>query len=383
MLIKKLIRFSLKLFLWLSLPLIVIEVLMIGLDPYLFRGFYQYDPDLGFRVRSYHTMKDGSSTNRFGFNDRDYSLQKTPGVFRILIVGDSFNWAGGREGNYATLLEHMLDEQYGQHKIDVINVGYPMTHTGEQLAMLKKYALQYNPDLVILGFFAGNDFFEADPNRKRIIVDDVYVDIDKRGERRFLGYPMLAQSRLLLFIKQKYQIYMETRGAQREAQELAASIGQPVKAGTLTEETLLRIERAKLEFCNVKTPEKQFQKNIDHIFQSIIEMNDLLQSRNIRFAVAIYPGEIQVDPNLFNAVSERFKLNKADYNLRSAQDLLGSFLHARGIRYLDLLDQFAAEGQKQKLYLFRDTHWNSAGNRLAADILFKDLVRQMDAFSAP
>jgi hypothetical protein len=185
MLIKEPLGFSLRILLWLVVQLIVIEVLMIVLDPYLFRGFYQYEPDLGFRVRSYYKMKDGSLTNRFGFNDQDYPLQKTPGVIRILIVGDSYNWAGGREGNYATLLERMLEEHYGQHQIDVINVGYPMTHTGEQLAMLKKYALEYNPDLVILGFSAGNDFFEADPNRKKLVVDDVYVDIDKRSELRF------------------------------------------------------------------------------------------------------------------------------------------------------------------------------------------------------
>jgi hypothetical protein len=156
-----------------------------------------------------------------------------------------------------------------------------------------------------------------------------------------------------------------------------------VQAARLTEETFLRTEREKLEFCNVKAPEKRFQKNIDHIFQSIIEMNDLLKSRNIKFAVAIYPAEIQIDPNLLKAVSERFKLDEADYNLRLPQDLLGSFLEARGIRYLDFLDQFAAEGQKQKLYLFRDTHWNSAGQRLAAAILFKDLLGQMEAFNAP
>jgi hypothetical protein len=354
---------------------------MIVLDPYVFKGFFQYDPDLGFRVRAYQPMKDGSLTNQFGFNDRDYPLQKPDGRFRVLIVGDSFSWAGGREGNYATLLERMLEEHYGPHKIEVINTGYPMTSTGEQLAMLKKYGLQYNPDLVILGFFAGNDFFEADPYRKRIVVDDIYVDIDKRGEHSILGYPIILQSRLLLFIKQKYQIYNESRKAKKEAQEIAAATGQPVRVGQLTEETLLNIERAKLEVCNTKT--RRFQKNIDYTFQSITEMDDLLRARNIKFAVAVYPAEIQIDQKLLDSVIARFKLNRADYNLRLAQDLLSSFLEAKGIHYVDLLDQFRTEGQRQELYLFRDTHWNSAGNRLAADILFKDLVGQIDGLNAP
>ena len=158
MLTKKLSQFSLRIFLWLILPLICVEILMIVLEPYLFKGFYEYDPDLGFRVRAYYPMDQGTITNKFGFNDDDYPLQKTPGIYKILVVGDSFGWAGGREGNYTAILERQLENHCGYHRIDVINSGYLMTQTAEQLVMLKKYGLQYHPDLVILGFFVGNDF---------------------------------------------------------------------------------------------------------------------------------------------------------------------------------------------------------------------------------
>lgn len=378
MLRKRLIKYVRRLFLWLILPLVCVEILMIVLDPYLFRGRFQYDPDLGFRGRSYYPMADGNLTNRFGFNDQDYPLQKTQGVYRIVIVGDSFNWAGDREGNYATMLEHMLDNHYGSHRVDVINTGYPGTHTGEQLAMLKKFGLQYNPDMVILGFFAGNDFFEADPNRKRIIVNDCYVDIDKRRERRFLGYPIITQSRVLLFLRQKYQLYMEKRRAQKEAEAWAGATGQPAPVGNLAEETFLNVDRAKLEFFNEKTSAKRFRSNIEYIFRSITEMSDLLKSRNIKFMVAIYPEEMQVSPKLFDTIVAKFNLNRADYNLRLAQDLLKSFLETKGIPYLDLLDRFKEEEQKHELYLFRNTHWNRDGNQLAADILFDYLVKQLD-----
>ncbi len=378
MLTKRLIKYVCRLFLWLVLPLICVEILMIVLDPYFFKGLYQYDPDLGFRIRSYYPLSDGSLTNQFGFNDQDYPLQKAQGVYRILIVGDSFGWAGEREGNYTTMLEHMLDNHYGSHKVDIVNTGYSATHTGEQLAMLKKYGLQYNPDMVILGFFAGNDFFDADPNRKRIVVNDCYLDIDKRRERRFLGYPIITQSRLLYFLRQKLWLNMERRRAQKEAQEWAAAAGQPVPVKNLSEEAFLNVNRAKLEFFNEKSSAKRFQSNIDYIFRSISEMNDLLKSRNIKFMVAIYPEEMQVNPKVFDTIVEKFNLNRADYNLRLAQDLLRSFLETKGIPYLDLLDRFQEEEQKHELYLFRNTHWNSDGNQLAADIMFDYLVKQLD-----
>jgi len=377
MLTKKISKFSLRIFVWLILPLICVEILMIVLEPYLFKGFYEYDPDLGFRVRAYYPVDDqGTITNKFGFNDDDYPLQKTPGIYRILVVGDSFGWAGGREGNYTTVLERQLDNHYGYHRIDIINAGYPMTQTAEQLVMLKKYGLQYHPDLVILGFFVGNDFIDGNPNRKRIVVNDLYIDIDKRRERIILGYPIVFHSRLLLYVKQKYKIFTELKKA--EAAEPSRSHSQQER-GTLSEGTFLDIERTSLEFFNINSSRKgRFQKNINYILQSISDMDALLKSRNIKFIVAIYPDVFQINKTLLKVIVERFRLHIEDYDLDLAQNILKLFLQSKDISYIDLTDRFRSEGQEKDLYVLRDPHWNRSGNQLAADILFETLVKRLD-----
>jgi hypothetical protein len=379
---KRIAKLALKVVVPMIFIFLFLESLMIVLDPYLFKSFYEYDPDIGFRARAHFPTDEGTLTNQFGFNDRDYALQKPQGTFRIVVVGDSFGWYGGLEGNYTALLERMLERRDGSHQVDVINTGYPGTHTGEQLVILKKYGLQYNPDLVILGFFAGNDFFDADPNRKRIVVNGCFVDIDKRHEHRFLGYPIVTQSRALLFIKQKYEIHNLTRKARKEAQEWAAATGQPAPVKNLPEDTFFNIQRANVEFFNRKNSAQLFGPNIDHIFQSIAEMNDLLKSRNIRFMVAIYADALQVSPSQFDTLVTKFALNREDYNLNLAQDVLKSFLESKQIPYLDLLGRFRSEEQKQDLYLFRNKHWNKAGNELAAEMLFEYLVKQPYDFNS-
>jgi lysophospholipase L1-like esterase len=359
-------KFLLKTVFILGLSLFLVEVLMTVFEPNLFKGFFQYDPDLGFRVRSYYPEGDGSVTNQFGFNARDYSLQKPPDVFRILVVGDSFNWAGGRQGNYTARLEQKLDSLYGSHKVDVINAGYPATHTAEQLAMLKKFGLEYNPDLVILGFFAGNDFIDADPNRKRIIVNDTFVDIDKRRERTLLGRPIILRSRLYLFLRQKYTVWKELKDA-----------GQP--NGSFSREAFLYIERARLDLFSLRAAKEQkYQPHIDYILQSIAEMDALLKSRKIEFMVAIFPDEFQVNQDLSKAVFERYQLSPGDYDLEFAQKRLKLFLDAKGIPYVDFLDQFRAAEPKQKSYIPQNTHWNDSGNELAAQILLETLARRSD-----
>ena len=348
---------------------VLLEFSMIILEPYLFSGFYQYDPDLGFRVRPH-----ARGTNRFGFNDRDYPLQKDSNTFRILVVGDSFNWAGGKQKNYTTMLEKQFEKYYGGHQVDVINAGYPMTHTAEQLEMLKKYGLQYNPDLVFLGFFIGNDFIDADPNRKRIVVNDVYFDIDKRKELTLLGYPIVQKSRLLHFVKQKYIVFRESIKSRNDAKTKTDSVVKEER-GTFSIDTFLQIARNRLEFFNLEKHQAQkYHEQINYIFQSIDEMKKLLDSRNIKFVVGIYPDEFQVNEYLLNQIFSKFNLERENYDIELGQKLLKQHLDFKQIQYIDMLKEFRVEGKRRQLYLLRDTHWNDSGNELAAKLIFKNLL---------
>ena len=385
------VKRALKIGITLVVSLLAVEFLMTVLDPYLFKDQFENDPDMGFKVRAYYPTglglhgqgDDGTLTNQFGFNDRDYSLQKTAGVFRIVVVGDSFGWAGGLEDNYTAILERKFESRDGAHKIDVINTGYPGTHTAEQLIMLKKFALQYNPDLVILGFFAGNDFFDADPNRKRIVVNKYFFDIDKRYELHMLGYPLVARSRLWLFLKNKFESEAMNAEARREGEEWAAATGQPKPFLNLPTETYLASQREKLEFFNRTTSANGFGAHTAYILKAVDETNELLKSRGIKFMVGIYPDEFQVSPAQFEALVEHFRLKKEDYDLDLAQNLLKKFLDSKHISYLDMLDRFRVEGKQRALYLYKNTHWNDAGNNLAADLLFEYLIAQPYAFNNP
>lgn len=382
----------LLLFCWTILPFFLVEVIMIVSEPYLFRGLYQYDPDMGFKIRGH-----ANGNNQFGFNDRDYPLQPDPDIFRMLILSDSFNWAGGQQGNYTALLENQFREHYGQHQVDVINAGYPGTHTAEQLALLKKYGLQYNPHLVVLGFFVGNDFFDADPYRKRIIVNDLYIDIDRRQELIIFGYPIIPKSRLLLFIQQKYKIFREAARSQQSQQSHqlpqsqlvatteAIALDEPeTSPGILSLEKFLDVERGRMSFCNIeKLQNGDRDANINYILDSISEMNAILQARNIKFIVAIYPDEYQVNDHLLNQLQSTFYLNLDDYDITCQQNILISHLESNNIPYIDLTPRFRVEQQNRHLYLFQEPHWNSHGNQLAKDILFEHLVKITDSVFAP
>jgi hypothetical protein len=99
-------------------------------------------------------------TNSLGFRDRrDYSLDKPPGVFRILVLGDSVTFGHGTldDTTYPYLLEQELRRWRPDVKWEVWNLGVPGYNTAQELQYLYEIGPRAEPDLVIVGFYP-NDF---------------------------------------------------------------------------------------------------------------------------------------------------------------------------------------------------------------------------------
>ncbi|MDJ1178543.1 hypothetical protein PJF56_06685 [Roseofilum sp. BLCC_M91] len=381
--IRKFINWGFLGLLYIGVPLLTAELFMIVAEPYLFKGFFQYDPDLGFRVNP-----DTPRTNQYGFNDRDYPLEKAPGNYRIVAIGDSYSWAGDLDGNYTAILEKQFQAYYGAPKVEVINVGFPMADPPMYLEMLKKYGLKFNPDLVILGFFVGNDL-HTPVNQKRIVLNDTFIDVDRTKEVKLFGYPLIGQSRVWLFLQQRYRMFQEQlklQQAQQQnqgkfeliegavAQESPTPSPSPEPPTLYSEETFLEIERWKLEINNI--PDYQtgkFTPQFEYSLQAVVEMANILKEQNIPFLVAIYPSEYQIDRTLASRIFTAYELNPENYDLELPQKVVIETLEAHSIDYLDMLEPFQEAGKDEVLYILRDTHWNLKGNQLAANLLFQRL----------
>lgn len=95
-------------------------------------------------------------TNAAGWRDRDHARGRVPGVFRVLVLGDSVTYGAivGLEDVYTRLLERtLLDKGYS---VEVISVALGRWGTDQELEALRLEGLSYAPDLVIVQF-TGND----------------------------------------------------------------------------------------------------------------------------------------------------------------------------------------------------------------------------------
>ena len=145
--------------------------------------------------------------------------------------------------------------------------------------------------------------------------------------------------------------------------------------GTFSRKAFLKIEKAKLEFCNIQRHRAhEFDERITYVLRATANMKKLLESQDVQFAVAVYPDELQVNDRLFEDLVSTFGLQKKDYDVGMMQKILSDYLEDAHIPYLDLLPEFRHASRNKRLYLTRNTHWNRPGNELAADAIFRFLM---------
>lgn len=108
----------------------------------------------------WHRSIDGEwefRTNRQGYrNDFDFSYEKPVGVYRILVLGDSHTqgFEVNQEETYSSIIQISLSE--AGIASEVMNTGISGFGSAEELAYLEAEGLNYDPDFVVLGFYAND-----------------------------------------------------------------------------------------------------------------------------------------------------------------------------------------------------------------------------------
>ncbi len=142
--------------------------------------FWEYDPLLGTRhvagKTGWWTQEDREFTvpvriNEQGWRDVTHSVEKPPGVFRILVLGDSFAEAlqVPLEAAFPRVLEAELNRQ-APRKVEVINTGVSGFGTAGQVLLLRRDGARYQPDLVLLAFYPGNDVMNNSPELEEALI---------------------------------------------------------------------------------------------------------------------------------------------------------------------------------------------------------------------
>ncbi|MBP7830484.1 MAG: hypothetical protein KA248_11250 [Kiritimatiellae bacterium] len=152
--------------------------------------------------------------NAFGFRDGEHELSPPPGVRRILGLGDSFTYGVGAafEETYLYRLEQNLNAREEKHpRVEIIKAGIPRYFPEPERILLEKLGLQFQPDLVIVGFVP-NDVIDTLYGLAAVRVDaSGYLALRQAVNLGSFGRRLYRRSHLCRLVLSKYVAWRNDR----------------------------------------------------------------------------------------------------------------------------------------------------------------------------
>jgi len=330
---------------------VVIILITLSIGEIALRVYNHYVPSFIFYSGSYDRFRGKPFTydwdfklNSQGFKDKEFS-EKKENVYRMLGIGDSCSFGVvPYKYNYLTLIESQLN--VGNTNVEVLNMGIPSIGPKDYLSLLVKEGLALQPDTVLLSFFVGNDF---DESNKKKLYEYSYV-------ASLLHY--------IINLQPKYEGRIIHGKAEYCDDCPSFSIKQYLK---------IEYGRSSIYLVN----NKKFLKKLNHAIYYLEQIRNICKLHSINLIVVIIPDELQINQDLLSQVKgvyyPNLEENKWDTGLPNR--LLSNELDKLGIIYIDLYEYFSSSSDR--LYRPRDTHWNIAGNQMAANIIHEHIRKHL------
>ena len=331
--------------------------------------------------------------NSEGWRDLEHDVEKPDGVFRILVLGDSFMEANSVKLD-DTFHRHVekLARATGNNNVEVINMGVAGYGTLQEYLVFREIGHLYNPDLVLVGFYNGNDVINNSLELASILTEEGQVT----NARPFLD---LSESTSWTITP------VDFASAQRSYAKNKASL--EANRNKLTERlVLLRLLTAGIDQIPVpeflKGQESQ-REPVDKSHQELVLMGvnycvepaeytrawDITERIFERFKeeVESYGGTLVVFtvPALEEVSLAYIKAVKADVTYPDRLCLekapghtrLTSILAELEIEQISLLADFLRVMREDGINLYQsDLHWNPKGHSLAAESVISELIRR-------
>jgi hypothetical protein len=335
----------------------------------------------------------GAGHHRYPF-ETDAEGFRNPTVrerIEVAVLGDSFVDAmtSPREESWPARLEQITGKA-------VQNYGTSSFGPQQELYALQDYAIRHQPREVVLGYFAGNDLFDAER------FDRWEHGGDKPGEeatgwrlkkkyRRYETLYLFTVARIALpaTARPKELSVAFTRtaapGFDRGAYEIPTESGRSLRFAFMPP-YLQKLASSRTEL--------ERSRGWELVRGALLKMRETCAEHGSRLTVLFIPSKDEVYWPLverslgqeelkrsIDSISSynHMPLQAADIRVnRLAQnELMREFCGAAGISFLDLtpaLEQAAVSGRA--VYFADDAHWNAAGHEIAARELARFLARQ-------
>jgi hypothetical protein len=290
-------------------------------------------------------------TNALGFRDINHKFTKDKNITRIAVIGGSNTDAILVEPKkiFTSILENRLNDK--RIRFEVFNFGVPAYSTDQELIIFEKYALKYNPDIVVL-VVDPNDIRES--YRKKI-----YYMEDSTLKKNYdnTALKLSATDKLLWYLSTKSQAFYVIQqffgfkyGTYQFIFDKLGGLSFEDKRYGIDEILLLR----------EKTKELNESYNLfEHLIANFSEVS---KRDNVTLLILYTPMRMEFDN----------KLDSNSFDNMAVQKTVTSICNKTGVPLINIYDDLY--NNYTEVYREDGSHFNERGHELIANEMYKMLL---------
>lgn len=300
--------------------------------------------------------------NQLGFHDVEHSMGPHPGIYRIIILGDSFaevehfplkdSWFKRLEGKLETALKR---------KIEIINLGIRGAGTGWELLILEKLGIRYKPDMVLLAFHLGSDFFNNHPR------------LDNKFEKPFFK---ISQGKVLWVDQTETEILV--RGVWLPLWRISHLYRYLHRSLCKIDESFRLMRNGVPIFFEqyLAHPPAEWKEAENYTEIYLREILSLAQKNKSLVVVVGVPDKYQVHDDWWYKLKRRWPVKPyRKWDMDAPTKRLAKILDKLKIPFIDMVPIFRKKASSgNRLYFKKDVHWNLLGNIVAAEIISEHIA---------
>jgi len=365
--------------------------------------FQNFDQDRGFSLRPNSSgwwTREGKAfvkINSQGLRDIEHNKSKDLKTIRIAVLGDSFTEARpiSLDKTFWKLSEKKLNscipEKYKD--IEVINFGVTEYSTAQELITLRNNVWQYDPDIILLAFYSGND------------VSDNSKKLSRKNYRPFFYYENNTIKLDNSFRETKtYKLLNSFKG------QLVITLSSYSRLVQLVKEIYLKFSTSKSNHKDVKKEGKSILDEYGGTYQQlynpsspdwieawkltediILMINSEVKNKQKEFIVITLSNSRQVHPDkkYRDEFMESLKIDDLFYPDKRIANLgeKNNFL------VFNLAEPMQKYAKKNNIFLHGfdnsieewkgkgEGHWNSDGHFVASEIVFNKICSFSQVFN--
>ncbi|MBI1880205.1 MAG: SGNH/GDSL hydrolase family protein [Chloroflexi bacterium] len=318
--------------------------------------------------------------NSAGMHDQEHQREKPEGVFRILVIGDSFVEARqvAKSQTSSSILETALNSDDSNLRYEVISAGASAWGPAQELMYFRSEGKFFSPDLVLGFWYPANDLLDVLPDHRMTFAGtNCYAPYFAICNEAFDPEPWFSSPGISpalnncspikkLAANALHQLYLHSRLYQH-LEPLLAGYQPRIRYNFNFSPWLEGTPDPILDYAYTVT---------DHIYA---ELNDETARIGGKVALVVVPVKEAIYYEADGSARQQLEVqypSLKDSNPRLPNQRLSSLMAARSIPVFDLQPSFAAhlKGGGGVLYGDVDSHWNVPGNQLAGQLIAQWLI---------